>query len=173
VNRLHKLLGLLVIVIALWLLAGCGGSSAAPTPAAFTTPPRSLHTGRTLMIGGNELFDRLPNGLQTPHDFGACVDNAGVKGGDSTAMLGMFSLGVLNTYPSRVIIVANNFELVYMDADTIQRNYYGMVIHSTVSGARTILVGVEGADQFNDMLRTLAHSYGAEYVDALDPAVCK
>jgi hypothetical protein len=168
-TRLFKLLAALVIVVALWLMTGCdGGAAADPAPH---TSPASLSSGRTLIIGGNELFDRQPDGHQTPHDFGSCADNAGVKGGDSGAMLGMFSLGVLNSYPAKVVIVANNFELAYMDRDTIQANYYGMVIHSTVSGARTILVGVAGADEFDQMLRTLAAAYGAEYVDAM-PAVC-
>jgi hypothetical protein len=164
---------MLLILPALLVLTACGGPSAAPAPATIDAAPQSVRTGRTLLIGGNELFDVLAKGLRAPHDFGDCADNAGVSGGDSTAMLGMFSLGVMNTNPARVIIVADAFELTYMDADTLQRNYYGMVLQSTVAGAHTVLVGVPGADEFDSMLRLLARTYGAEYVDTLDPVVCK
>jgi hypothetical protein len=164
---------MLLILPVLLALTACGGPSATQAAATVNTVPQSVRTGRTLLIGGNELFDVLAKGLRAPHDFGDCADNAGVSGGDSTAMLGMFSLGVMNTNPARVIIVANAFELTYMGADTLQRNYYGMVLQSTVAGSRTVLVGVPGADEFDNMLRLLARSYGAEYVNTLDPAVCK
>lgn len=154
-------------------LTGCGGSS---SPAA-TTPPepvRSLHTGRTLVVGGNEVFDRDPVTLRrVAHDYGSCVDNEGVVDGDSFAIAGVFNLGILNAYPSRVIIVANAFELTYAERWRTLDNYTSAVLNSSVSGAHVTLVGIRGADQFNAELRNVAAAYGATFVDTFPEVNCK
>lgn len=163
-------------------LAGCGGSA---TPEAPTAPQavQSLHTGRVLLVGGDEVF-----GLAFP----ACVDNRAIEGGDSTSTLGVFQLGALNSYPGRVVIVANAFELDavrlgWADLDVSEAqlaaleyearmhaldNYTGAVLHSTVSGAKVTLVGVVGADEFNAELRNIAQAYGATFTEILPELTC-
>lgn len=162
--------------------AGCGGSSATPAPAAALTPPKSLHTSAVVVIGGSELFDG-----PTRHDFGACATNAGVAGGNSTAMLGLFSLGILNDYPGTVFLVANAFEIegaalgwaeLGYTPDQLRAieyearvhaldNFASMVNHVQVSGSRTVIVGVPDADAYNADLRALAASRGVEFVTTL------
>lgn len=151
-------------IAALLGLTACGaGTSAAPAPVA-AKPPASLHTGRVLVIGGNELFDA--SGL-VKLNLGPCADNEGLPDNDSLGMLGLLSLGVLNDYPGTVIFVANAFELTYTDRQTTLGRFATMVNDAAVTGSRVILVGVPGADDFNAELKTLARTYGAAYSDAL------
>lgn len=148
-------------------LVGCGGSQTEPTPQAAQAP-RSLHTGRVLLVGGNALvdYDRLTKTI-VPKYFGACVDNEGQLNGNSTTTLGTFQLGVLNAYPSRVVIVADEFELSYVERSFVLDNYTGAIVTAVASGARTTIVGVLGQAEFNGQLRALALAYGAEYADTL------
>ena len=154
---------------ALLGLTGCGGGSSEPEPTAAPQPVRSLHTGRTLMVGGNALvdYDTLTRTV-VPKYFGPCVDNEGRFGGNSTSTLGVFQLGVLNAYPSRVLIVADEFELSYVERSFILDNYTGAIVHAVASGARTTIVGVQGQPEFNAQLKTLARAYGAEYSDTIE-----
>jgi hypothetical protein len=160
-------------------LAGCGGGTS-PAPSA---PAEAREPPRVLVVGGNEVFER---------QFPSCVTNAGVEDGNSTSVLGLFSLGVLNNNPSAVVIVANAYELesagagwaelgytpdqiaeIVSDAHAVALdNYMGATLHAVVSGARVTLVGVPGAVEFNASLRGLATAYGAAYADALDTPRC-
>lgn len=148
-------------------LAACGGGSSEPQHEA-TAPVRSLHTGRVLLVGGNALIDYDPiTRTISPRYFGPCVDNEGRFNGDSTTTLGVFQLGVLNAYPSRVVIVADEFELTHADRHLALDNYTGAIVHSVASGARTTIVGVPSDPAFNSSLRGLALAYGAEYAETL------
>jgi hypothetical protein len=152
-------------------LVACGGSGTpapeSPQPAAAS--PRSLFTGRILLVGGNALvdYDTLTRTI-VPKYFGACVDNEGQLNGNSTSILGTFQLGVLNDYPSRVLIVADEFELSYVERSFILDNYTGAIVHAVASGSRTTIVGVAGQLEFNEQLKTLARAYGAEYSDTIE-----
>lgn len=157
-------------IAALLGLTACGGgSSEPPAPQASQEPPRSLHTGRVLMVGGNALvdYDHLTKTI-TPRYFGPCADNEGRLNGNSTTTLGVFQLGILNAYPSRVVIVADEFELSYVERQFTLDNYTGAIVHAVASGARTTIVGVQGNPEFNEQLKTLARAYGAEYSDAIE-----
>lgn len=155
-----------LVCVAALALTACGGSSA-PTPApASHAPPKSLHTSQVIVIGGNELFDHESPGA-IRHDFGPCSTNEGIEDGDSLAMSGLFSLGILNDYPGAVILVANGFELTYTDRATTLDNFAGMVNNVQVSGSRAVVVGVPGADDFNAELRALALSRGVEFQTSL------
>jgi hypothetical protein len=104
--------------------------------------------------------------------FPACVDNAGIEDGDSVTTLGIFQTGILNSYPSAVVIVATGFELEYNERAAILDNLTGATTHAVVTGARVTLVGVPGATAFNGELRALATAYGAAYADGLDIVRC-
>lgn len=179
-NRSHKLFGWLVLLVAVWLMSGCGGSMAPPAPSP---PPANVKPYTVLVVGGNEVF-----GLAFP----PCVRNAAVEDGDSVSTLGLFQLGVLNTDPDAILIVSSAFELdavrlgwAGMDISEEQLaaleyearratldNLTGAVLHSTVAGVRVTLVGVYGADQFNAELRAIAATYGAKFTDTLPEVTC-
>lgn len=161
----------LAVLLGLSLAACGGGSQPEPATAEAHAAPRSLHTGRVLIVGGNEVMVRA-GGRWVPRDYGPCVDNDGIVDGDSTGILGAFQLGILNAYPSRVIIVANAFELTYAERQWTLDNLTGAVVTSVVSGARVTLVGVPGSNEFNAQLRSIAVSYGAEYADAVGAITC-
>jgi hypothetical protein len=148
-------------------LTGCGGTSQ-PAPAAPPASPACLHTGRILLVGGNALvdYDALTKSV-VPKYFGPCVDNEGRFNGNSTTTLGVFQLGVLNAYPSRVVIVVDEFETLHGDREQALDNYTGAIVTAVASGARTSIVGVPGQPVFNSWLRGLALAYGAEYADTL------
>jgi hypothetical protein len=152
---------------ALLGLTGCGGGSS-EAPTAAPEPVRSLHTGRVVLIGGDELFEPRIEGPPIKRDFGPCADNWGAYSGDSVAMLGRFSLGVLNDYPGHVIIVASASELLYAERSGTLDRFASMVNHVLVSGSKLTLVGVPGAVEFNGQLKTLAQAYGAAYSDTID-----
>lgn len=162
ISQLYKLA--LASLLGLSLVGCGGGSQASPEPQAAHVAPRSLHTGRVLLMGGNELFDRDPATLRlVRHDYGPCVDNLGAIDGDSASFMSYDAVGMLNSYPGRVVIVANAFELTYAERWRTLDNLTAAVLHSTVSGAKVTLVGVAGEDQFNDELRNITRAYGAEF----------
>lgn len=145
-------------------LAGCGGGSGSqPEPSASAPQPvRSLHTGRVLLLGGDELFDGLVR-----RNYGACADNLGVKSGDSASFMSYDAVGALNSYPGTVIIVANAFELTYAEQWRTLENLTAAALHASVSGSRLVIVGVPGALEFNTQLGHIARAYGGTYSDAV------
>ena len=125
--RVTNLIAAYALAIAALLgLTACGGSSSRPEPIAASTP-KSLHTARTLVLGGDALFTitSLPDGhtRRTLRDLGPCVDNAGIPQGDSDDFVGAFNFGILNDYPGTVVVVADAFELTYVDHSTTIGNY--------------------------------------------------
>lgn len=151
-------------------LAACGGSgSPSPTPQASHEPPRSLHTGRVLLLGGNALFDREPATLRlVRHDYGTCADNLGVANGDSASFMSYDAVGALTKYPGTVVIVADAFELTYAERWRTLDNLTAATLNASVTGAKVQLVGVIGADEFNTQLRDIARAYGAELVLSIE-----
>lgn len=165
-SNLYKLA--LATLLGLSLVA-CGGSGTpSPTPQASHEPPRSLHTGRVLLLGGNALFDRQPGtGRLVRHDYGACADNLGVANGDSASFMSYDAVGALTEYPGTVVIVADAFELTYAERWRTLDNLTAATLNASVTGAKVQLVGVAGADEFNAQLADIARAYGARVVTSI------